>query len=676
LPWQVSPALKALRERKLTKFIILALTPRVEYALDKLGYDYVRPEDYHTEEDVHNVGLQDLSTLDNLSEFIDTFLHENWQLLRIQGIFPAFSNRYYLKNLINSVSVRAFIMSRLLTELRPDKVLFFDTRREAAGRDLFFVRESIWSGVIPKAANSHELPVESLGGNTDPTVSNQYGGTRRFGIIGELKYFASKVPGHSIGQALRRELNKFGKTSHQPSLSRGISTPSSLPTIINLGKGYSLGHLLREIEAENSFDIVHWDARSDLNLDHQEEPIDGTPNTSRPSVQELQETSSRLWSQIKGLPQFHRFSKFCEIDCYPLIENRLQRFFETDIPEMVLTHFQARTLFKSLNPVAILESVMGDYSKHVVCLAAKKEGVPFVLYQHGSGRGYVQMESYDRVRSSGGYPSVDLFPGGGEFDADYLMVFGEGDAELLTKCHHVTARVLPVGSAALDHLKEPGALSNRTGLMHKYGLDPKKRTVMYVPHAIDGNIRPAPFRSRSPSVLYEIQRQIVDVFADFPEIQLVVKLHPSHLDPRSPVVDLIKDRRLKNCVAVIEPFTSLLPIADLFIGDHCSTAFLEMLTTDRPVLFCGHLLPSPWAPGKWHPSLLEMWKERVAYSDQMDAFLESLRSYLREDRFQPVESNNTLLKLFGTHLDDGKSVQRAHDFLKSLAFKSQKVNVA
>jgi hypothetical protein len=130
---------------------------------------------------------------------------------------------------------------------------------------------------------------------------------------------------------------------------------------------------------------------------------------------------------------------------------------------------------------------------------------------------------------------------------------------------------------------------------------------------------------------------------------------------------VVKDWRLKNCMVVDEPFTSLLPLADMFVTDYPATSFLEMLTTDRPILCCGYQLPWPWTPGKWHPSVLEMWRERVVYADDLEEFLELLRTHLREERFQPVGNNNALLKLFGTHLDDGCSAQRAHAFLESLA---------
>ena len=94
-----------------------------------------------------------------------------------------------------------------------------------------------------------------------------------------------------------------------------------------------------------------------------------------------------------------------------------------------------------------------------------------------------------------------------------------------------------------------------------------------------------------------------------------------------------------------EPFTNVIPMADMFISDYPSTSFLEMLTTDRPIIVCGHELPLRWSQN-WHPSILEMWQERVVYGDDLEQFLQLLRTNLKEERFQPVKSSNTLLKLF------------------------------
>ena len=108
----------------------------------------------------------------------------------------------------------------------------------------------------------------------------------------------------------------------------------------------------------------------------------------------------------------------------------------------------------------------------------------------------------------------------------------------------------------------------------------------------------------------------------------------------------------------------------MFVIDLPSTTFLEALTTDKPIMVCGASMPWPWTPGVWHPSILDMWQERVEYSDHLNEFCDLLRERLKDGNFEPVHSDNSLLKLFGTHLDDGNSAERAYSFLYSLASKA------
>ena len=54
------------------------------------------------------------------------------------------------------------------------------------------------------------------------------------------------------------------------------------------------------------------------------------------------------------------------------------------------------------------------------------------------------------------------------------------------------------------------------------------------------------------------------------------------------------------------------------------------------------------------------------YAEDIECFLEMLRAFLREGRFEPVKSSDEMLRLFGTHLNDGKSVERAVAALREI----------
>jgi len=452
------------------------------------------------------------------------------------------------------------------------------------------------------------------------------------------------------------------------SLTPSSSQPvNSSPTILTLERSYGVRHLLNQIEVQGSFNILHWNIGLSQphyfanGQDRRPFPLN-VPNL--PPRDYLESQGKRLWAEIKNLPQLRERLCFWGVDIFHVVERRFQRFFEINVPDIVSCYLQARSLLQQVRPAAVLAAPMGDYGKHAVALAAKGEKIPFVVYQHGSSRGYVQMESAESEVTE----RNDLA------SADYVLCFGEGDVRYHQKHAKATAKIVAIGSAALDQLRKPVSPRTRGELLRRFGLSASKRTVMYVPNSMDGSIRVAPYRLPSPSRSFQVQRRFLEVFTEFPGVQFVIKLPAVEINPCSPIAQLALDLRPGNCTVTTEPFTTLIPMADMFISDYPSTAFLEMLTTDRPILFCGNLLTQRWAPGKWHPFVLDMWKERVAYSEDLDDFLDLLRTYLQEDRFQSVKSDDTLLKLFGTHLDDGKSAQRAHDFIKSLA--QQRVGAA
>ena len=429
-----------------------------------------------------------------------------------------------------------------------------------------------------------------------------------------------------------------------------------------LGNGYSLSQLVQQVTKRSDFDILFWDIRRSqppIYLNGRIPYKNNLENDSLFSQDSLKGQGRNLWSEVKSLDGFVTPLRFSGVDCLPVMERRLQHLFEFNLSELVLMFLRARSLIRSESPFVVLESSIVDCRLQAIALATRSEGIPFVVYRHGDSGGHIWMEN--------GGSHINFFERTDLQQADYVLVFGEGDVAFFEKSKKPDLHIIPVGSAVLDETKRH-IRSSVVGDLHRQSkLDPLKKTVIYVTTGMDGNIRLAPYRSRSPSRMFSLERSIIEVFAEFPHIQFVVKAKRSTFTPYSPTVQFVRDRQFRNVKVISGSFLSYVPMADMFITDYPSTAFLEMLTTDRPILVCGHDLPRKFNLEKWHPSMLDMWKERVVYADDLEEFLELLRAHLREERFQAVESSNTLLKLFGTHLDDGRSVDRAYTFLEGLA---------
>lgn len=660
LPGQIQHAMKVLRQREITQYSILALTPHVGYALEKMGLPYHSPEDYHTEDEINNVGLEDLSKVERFCTMLDQNLLDRWELLKEHRINPANLSWYQIKTLFNSVSIRAFIGRRVIESETPKEVIYFETDPELVSEDLFFVHESAWSSTIPAVCAALDVACHSIKVKTDPAVLNTQPKGRSQSFKSKLKHLVRRNLGDKRVDSLRGSIHTT-RNFVQASVSafrRGNYTSRS--TVLFTATGYSVGKLLQHVRNKNEFNVLYWDpqkSQAPAYINPSMAPKVRHYENDQPSCGPLEQRGKQVWSQLELLSDFKAMFCFSGVDCYSVVQSRLKRLVELSIPEMVRSFFVARSLAQTERPFAMVEAVAAGGKIQAAALAAKQAGIPIVVYRHGSSSGFTKMETavHDVIEH------VELE------QADHVLALGEGEVEYLEKRNPTNTQIIPIGSAVLDTLRNGRPTATRDTLHRRFGLDPSKRTVIYVPTMMHGNIRVTPYANPSPTRMFELQRRIVELFEEFPDVQLVAKLPPSNQHPTSPIVRVIQDRGWKNVAVITEPFLSVLGMADMFITDFPSTPFVEMLTTDKPILVCGQDFPTPWAPGVWHPSVLEMWKERVAYADDLEGFLDMVRSFIREDRFQPVNSNNTMLKLFGTHLDDGKSVERAYEFLRSLA---------
>jgi hypothetical protein len=666
LPRHIPIALQEISRQGISDYSIFALTPHVEYELGKLGHSFQRPEDYYLEDDLNTVGRSDLVSLEKFCRAMDEFLQSRLEILRENDLHPGTLDWYYLKTLFNSVSVRAFILRRVMEQELPQRVLYFGTQEEPISTELYYVHESAWSLMIPNVCGALQIFSEAFGHDTDPTELSRCPGRRRGGTKEELKSTLRRILGSKGRSILRSEIAKVRLFRTRLQSMFQAKEQSRRASMLFLERGYSLEGLLQHIDTQDSFDVLYWDVHQsrapyylNRNIPYQNGHISDNIDPGFLAA----EDGENLWSEVRNLPTFHKYLQFSGIDCFPVIERRLQHFIETDVPRIVKIYNQTISILRDHKFNAVVAATMGTYAHQCVAQAARSEKVPFVVYRHGDSAGHVLMESWPHHIIE----QIELR------SADYVLGFGQGDVDYLNKSDNICAEIVPIGSGALDSLRRAVPTTTKEQLLSKYGLDPHKKTVIYVPTSMDGNIRITPYRSHSPSRRFALEQRFVETFSEFPDIQFILKL-PLHINyPCSPIAQLVQDRQISNCIVITEPFTSLISIADLFITDYASTNFLEMLTTDRPVLLCGYQFPLPWAPGKWHPSVLPMWQERVAYAEDLEEFLDLMRTYLGEERFQAVESDDTLLKLFGTHLDDFKSVERAHDFLESLIEPSSNV---
>ena len=167
--------------------------------------------------------------------------------------------------------------------------------------------------------------------------------------------------------------------------------------------------------------------------------------------------------------------------------------------------------------------------------------------------------------------------------------------------------------------------------------------------------------------LWSVQQKIMDCAKKNPEINIAIKLHPGHVD-RKPLNEYKTDNNISNIYLVVSEssVSEMVEASDMVILDLVSTSILQVLRYNKPVfVYTGNSPPDP-GPAR-------LLRKRAYVYDREDDFADAITRFIRKDRFpltddeRLVDLNNTeFLQSYGTHLNDGKSADRAAAFLKKI----------
>jgi len=158
------------------------------------------------------------------------------------------------------------------------------------------------------------------------------------------------------------------------------------------------------------------------------------------------------------------------------------------------------------------------------------------------------------------------------------------------------------------------------------------------------------------------QQAVVDVLRKHEDYTTIIKIHPNLTVRETPLRSYIKEKEFENCQFIKNEyfFSDLLSIADIVVIDFPSTVLLQALTTTKPIfVLLKHL--------RVEKNAVDLLKHRAYCYSGMEEFTKALNQYLDSGNImQQIDLNNRdFLKLYGTHLDDGKNANRVVDVLMS-----------
>ncbi len=369
---------------------------------------------------------------------------------------------------------------------------------------------------------------------------------------------------------------------------------------------------------------------------------------SEQGAQEILEKLQPLKSGVYDIFHKHRFFVWAGVDLFPVAEPYIDFWYGSIVPEMWASFTEARNFFKGRRPLAVVLFSPWNVCDFGILHAAKNLGIPRITYQHGGFEGICEYTIYDMTELR---------------QCDYRFVYGEGVSDYFRhrteKYKEKMAELIPVGSARLDSLSV--SAFDETDLRKILGINKEKKVVLYIPTSYQYNW----YMSREAylSCLYfEFLYGLCDIFLEFRGIEFIYKPFPEL--PEDPMIKVFSPK-LKNCRIVRNlSVPRLASISDAIIVDIPSTALLEVLLSDKPVLvFSDRRFISIRDEAR---KLLE---KRAMVSQETDDFYRKLKEFLSSD-FSSIKNNDRdFLKVYGTYLDDGKSLERASNKLTEIIKK-------
>ena len=338
---------------------------------------------------------------------------------------------------------------------------------------------------------------------------------------------------------------------------------------------------------------------------------------------------------------FRALLNFEGVDVFPVIGRRLENYFCHEGLNVFRVFLQASELARYQRPKMMLTSMLSDARSKAVARAYKAAGKPVVVWYHGAcGYSDNQILYYNDIAF-----------------CDHFLVGGQVAKRFFDRTYCQNGKFVPVGSAKLDRL-----VAARSG----YGdaMAHQIKTVVYVLTGVMGNMRYISYRQFSDNEYFMLQRRLLDEFKRYPHLQFLIKLSPTR-HSMTPLKEYIDDNQIRNCRLVRDgSFTDLLNKGDLFIFDWPMTAFLEVLAAGKPVIALDQGIP-------FYEEALTLARRRALMAHDVDGLIEHVARVLSQGKISVDLSDEAFLRMFGTHLNDGKSAGRAVGFLNGLVSKGE-----
>jgi hypothetical protein len=597
----------------------IALGPSAMASLDSMGLDYKIPEDFYQAGDLADFCDDTHKLVRRLCEFLDLRLPDHSPAIKSLGL-PVFRfNIFALLVLFDGVRSRIFQLAKIFAAY-PDYTIQIHKSEtcESRATDLFFSnKDTLWGRVA--SLKGWQVSLELLS-DLDPnerTTTRSVAPTARQ----KVKRLISKSPFLTSAARLSSQRNYHGLWN---------LFARTRATVLVINEPYEWAHILPRLSKEGlKILFVSEGHFSDGNNESGEELRPG-------------------FKLLESDPSFQRYFEFGGVDYYPLLKDRLAWIWHASPGLFEDVSRKVSELKERHNISALLRCSSAPGTDHAINESARRFGIPVLVWQHGA------VSCYRKITQFRDY--ADLMT------SDYTFVFGKDVAAAYGQTgREFPARVIAVGAPSLDAIansKEYSAARPRQS-----GPAGGRKRLLYATSNYMQNHWyygwPPPQSDRK---FFQDQLCIVNYLRTASEqglVDAIVKLHPApeYLDP--PWVSDLNTTDALRVVKGEESFDDLLKRSDVVVLDFPSTTLLKSLATASPVfVLTGHCL--------FNAEAQAMLGKRAVAVGKADELVSALRSFFADGSYPANVKDQSFLKGYGTHLNDGKSGARALEILSDI----------
>ena len=499
---------------------VIAIDPEAAYEFDHQGIPYAVPDEYCSEAQLNELGIGNFEKVERLCRYADQWLSSRCDCIRAFGLTPAWYNFFALKRLFDLMSTNLLLLDAVLQKEQPGEVLYFaDDRGGAFDQNLFFVN-SVYPDLIPLACRRLGLRWREL---PKPDVSAD-----------DARW---RAPARRPGQ-WRQSMNVVrtvagSSTEFVKACWNRLRTPNGPVILFDDLVAEDIRLVASQLIKDTRWRLATWRPGRGVALQIAPPAMWRLNHTVErdPLVERLPGEAERRWEELSRDDAFAAQLAWDGVRFGPVLESRLRYVFTTLLIETVQRYVAARRLIERLRPALVLFSQIVVPRQHALAAAARQARVPIVGYQHGAlGERFAPILYYTDCR-----------------EPDYLLTYGEGVSAFIKQTFQKAALPIAVGSPRLDRLSRRRT-NNRDVRCRKWGLDPRRRIVAYCPTLVYGRKAYVSYcYPRSDQDYFRVQARIVQVFNEFPSVQLIVKEHPETSDT-FPLRRFVRDQGITNCV--------------------------------------------------------------------------------------------------------------------------------